>query len=57
LSASVSVERDTESLIRGTHDRKVGRVSRHSFYVRFLLIVAVLAMAAIMLGADPWGPI
>jgi hypothetical protein len=32
-------------------------VSRHSFYVRFVLVIALLAIAAIMLGGDPWGPI
>jgi hypothetical protein len=31
-------------------------VSRYTFYVRFALLVAVLATAAVLLGNDPWGP-
>jgi hypothetical protein len=46
----------TESLDRGTHDRKVGKVSRYTFYVRFALLVAVLAAASVLLGTEPWGP-
>jgi hypothetical protein len=52
-----SVGDTTESLDRGTRNRKVGRVSRSTFSVRFLLILAILATAAILLGGDPWGPI
>jgi hypothetical protein len=29
---------------------------RYTLYTRFVLILAVLAMAAWILGADPWGP-
>jgi len=32
-------------------------VSRYTIYVRFALLVAVLATAAFLLGNDPWGPI
>jgi hypothetical protein len=32
-------------------------VSRHSFYVRLLLIIAVLTIASVVLGSEPWGPI
>jgi hypothetical protein len=31
-------------------------VSRYTFYVRFALLVAVLATAAVLLGNEPWGP-
>jgi hypothetical protein len=31
-------------------------VSRYTFYVRFALLVAVLAAAAVLLGNEPWGP-
>jgi hypothetical protein len=30
---------------------------RHALYLRLLLIVAVLALAAVVLGSEPWGPI
>jgi len=46
----------TESLVRGTHDRKVGTVSRYTFYVRFAVLVALLATVAVFAGNDPWGP-
>ena len=29
---------------------------RHTLYIRFALIVLVLATAAWVLGTDPWGP-
>jgi hypothetical protein len=32
-------------------------VSRHSFYIRLVLLVAVLALASVLLGSEPWGPI
>jgi hypothetical protein len=32
-------------------------VSRSSFYIRFLLVLAILGTAAVLLGGDPWGPI
>jgi len=32
-------------------------VSRYSFSVRFLVLLALLVAAAMLLGADPWGPI
>jgi hypothetical protein len=32
-------------------------VSRYSHYVRFLVLLAILATAAVLVGADPWGPI
>jgi len=47
----------TESLVRGTRNRKVGDVARHSFYIRLILLVAVLALASVLLGSEPWGPI
>ena len=31
-------------------------MSRNTFYVRFALLVAVLAAASVFLGTDPWGP-
>ncbi len=31
-------------------------MSRHMFYVRFTVLVAILAAAAVFLGNDPWGP-
>jgi hypothetical protein len=31
-------------------------VSRYTFYVRFALLVAVLATASVLLGTEPWGP-
>lgn len=48
----------TESLVRGIPDRKVGRVSRFTsaLYVRLVVLLAILAAAAIVLGNDPWGP-
>jgi len=52
-----SVGDTTESLDRGTRNRKVGEVSRYSHYVRFLVLLAILATAAVLVGADPWGPI
>jgi len=39
-----------------TLDRKVGKVSRFAFYLRFAVLLAVLATAAVVLGGDPWGP-
>ena len=32
-------------------------MSRSSYYIRFVLVLAILAAAAALLGADPWGPI
>jgi hypothetical protein len=32
-------------------------VSRYAFYVRFLVVLAILATAAVLLGGDPRGPI
>ena len=29
---------------------------RTTLYVRLLLIIAILAFAAVALGAEPWGP-
>lgn len=54
---SGSVVDTTESLVRGARNRKVGTVSRFTFSVRFLVLLAILATAAILLGGDPWGPI
>jgi hypothetical protein len=31
-------------------------VSRNSQYIRFAVLLAILAVAAIVGGADPWGP-
>ena len=31
-------------------------MSRIAFYLRFALLLAVLACAAVVFGADPWGP-
>jgi hypothetical protein len=31
-------------------------VSRFSFYVRFVALLAILATAAVVLGSEPWGP-
>jgi hypothetical protein len=31
-------------------------MSRYSFYLRFTVLVAILATAAVLLGNDPWGP-
>jgi len=31
-------------------------MSRYSYYVRFTLVLAILATAAVVLGGDPWGP-
>ena len=52
-----SVVDTTESLDRGTRNRKVGVVSRSSFSIRFLVLLALLVAAAVLVGADPWGPI
>jgi hypothetical protein len=32
-------------------------MSRYVSYSRLLLIVALLALAAVVLGSEPWGPI
>jgi hypothetical protein len=32
-------------------------VLRHSLSLRLLLLVALLALAAVVLGSEPWGPI
>jgi hypothetical protein len=32
-------------------------VSRSPFSIRFLVLVALLIAAAMLLGHDPWGPI
>jgi hypothetical protein len=32
-------------------------VSRSSFSIRFLVLLALLVAAAVLVGADPWGPI
>jgi hypothetical protein len=32
-------------------------MTRHTLYLRLLLIVAVLSLAAVVLGSEPWGPI
>jgi len=31
-------------------------MSRSSYYVRFVLVLAILATMAVVLGGDPWGP-
>jgi hypothetical protein len=31
-------------------------LSRNTFYVRFALLVALLAAVSVFLGTDPWGP-
>jgi hypothetical protein len=31
-------------------------MSRSSSYVRFIVLLAILAIAAMVLGGDPWGP-
>ena len=31
-------------------------MSRYTFYVRFALLVAILATVAVLLGNEPWGP-
>jgi hypothetical protein len=31
-------------------------VSRYSFYIRFTMLLAILAVAAVALGTEPWGP-
>ena len=31
-------------------------MSRSSQYVRFLVLLAILAVAAVALGNEPWGP-
>jgi hypothetical protein len=30
---------------------------RHTTYVRFVLVMAVLVALAMFMGSDPWGPI
>jgi hypothetical protein len=32
-------------------------VSRYSFSIRFLVLLALLIAAAVLVGGDPWGPI
>jgi hypothetical protein len=29
---------------------------RTTFYVRLMLLIAILAFAAVALGSEPWGP-
>jgi hypothetical protein len=36
--------------------RKVAPMSRTTSYLRFVLLIAVLAMFAVFMGIDPWGP-
>jgi hypothetical protein len=43
--------------IEGLATERWGKVSRYSYYVRFFLVLAILATAAVLVGADPWGPI
>jgi len=31
-------------------------VSRYSHYIRFVVLLAILATAAVALGNEPWGP-
>lgn len=31
-------------------------MSRYTFYVRFAVLVALLATVAVFAGNDPWGP-
>jgi hypothetical protein len=31
-------------------------VSRYSFYIRFTMLLAILAVASVALGTEPWGP-
>jgi hypothetical protein len=31
-------------------------VSRYSYYLRFVALLVILATAAVLVGADPWGP-
>jgi hypothetical protein len=31
-------------------------VSRYAFYVRFTMLLALLAAASVLLGTEPWGP-
>jgi hypothetical protein len=50
------VDRIRSELRLINYDRKVGTVSRYSFYLRFTMIVAILGAAAVFLGTDPWGP-
>jgi len=42
--------------VRGTHDRKVGRVSRYYLYIRLTMLLAIFATLALVLGDEPWGP-
>ncbi len=32
-------------------------MARYSFSIRFLVLLALLIAAAVLVGADPWGPI
>jgi hypothetical protein len=50
------VDRIRSELRLINYDRKVGTVSRYSFYLRFTMIVAILGAATVFLGTDPWGP-
>jgi hypothetical protein len=43
--------------IEGLATERWGVVSRSSFSVRFLVLLALLVAAAMLIGADPWGPI
>jgi hypothetical protein len=36
--------------------QKGGNVSRNAYYVRFAVLVAILAAFAVFMGVDPWGP-
>ena len=31
-------------------------MTRYAHYLRFVLVLAILATAAVIGGADPWGP-
>lgn len=32
-------------------------MSRYSFYIRFVMVLAILATLAVAAGTEPWGPI
>ncbi len=43
--------------IEGLATERWAVVSRSTFSIRFLVLLALLVVAAVLVGADPWGPI
>jgi hypothetical protein len=55
-SGLVTVDRSIESLVRGTPEAKGGHMSGKALYVKFVLLMLVVAALAVALGGEPWGP-